>query len=98
MISEDLSIIGVSTTCILPHRMGRDAPALLLYSDTEIQLASGDIQGVRTGIQICLPTGYWAEIRPIRTMTARLLDAKIEILETVSGLYTTSSENDLKKL
>ncbi len=89
MISEDLSIIGVTTTCTFPNLMDRDVPALLLYSDTEIQLASGDIQEVRTGIQICLPTDYWAEIRPIRSMTARLLEAKIEILETVSGFYAT---------
>ncbi len=88
MMSEHFSITGLTATCIFPNLMDRDVPALLLHSDDVVHLGPGDIQDVRTGILICLPTDYWAEIRPIRSMTTRLLDAKIEILETVSGFYT----------
>ena len=84
MLVEDLSIIGLTATCTHPGVLSRDTPALVLYSDTEVQLDPGELKEVRTGIQICLPTGYWAETRPIRSMTLKLLEAKIEVLETVS--------------
>lgn len=91
MIAEELSIIGLTPTCTYPRVLGRDTPALLLYADTEVQLAPGDLGRVRTGIQICLPTGYWAETRPIQVMTSRLLEAKVELLETVSTIGNTTS-------
>jgi hypothetical protein len=86
MITEELSIIGITTTCKFPNALSPDVPGLLLYSDAEVRLEPGDLKEVPTGVQLCLPTGYWAEVRPIHSMTARRLDAKIDILETVSLL------------
>jgi len=90
MLSEETSIIAITTTCKLPNIISQDAPALLLHSDTIVHLAPWDIQAVKTGIQICLPTGYYAELRPVRSMITRFIDAKVEIVETVGMILFTT--------
>ena len=81
-----LSVYAIKENAIFPNILTQDNPGLLLRSTEEIDVARGDYCYISTGLRINLPTGYWAEIRSVRSMLGSGFQVQCQVVPTVCFL------------